>query len=453
MPLSTKTIERISGPVSMYILKPKENILQRFSGLPIYMLFGDYHESNENMCKEDKSPGTYNIYDIKFLNIFSKLSTPEEPIDFFLEGSDLHTRTFNEPINNSYPLNKLSNIYVECYENRGRKLAAYEYDQKKCKNIKNIRWQSADPRQFSNIKYLDPDLNAGCNYSLIIMQIFKAIKTDNPLSQSEFRVRINNVIQTIVQNYGRKCIEHLINENPASFFYKNIFKRKIFSESSIIMKQLRSLSEDDKKTIKDYMELYFDFYFKKYPEQISLLTFHSHIYNIIKYILNGINVNDSMYMEYAYKYIYNVNMFTKYIDYIVQREMIILDLYTFCRSLKYTKNILPTKQYPMPIIDICYLGYSHVENMVKFLTDITGFYTIGYQKVNIDNKRCIEIEDYVKFDYILDDLKEKRRVNRQSRKVAAAPPPAALEAPPPAPRAEAAHRRDAIDDDPYGLNL
>ena len=222
MPLSTKTIDRISGPVSMYILKPKETILERFSGLPIYILFGDIHYGNENMCEEDKSPGgTYNIYDIKFLNIFNKLSTPEEPIDFFLEGPDLHRRTVHIPFDKPYPLDKFYSIYVECYENKQKKLAGYEYDQKQCEDIKNIRWQSADPRQFRDRKYQDPHVT-GCTYSSLMFDIRKTLVIGRELLKHEFKLKINHAFRTAIENYGRDCINKLLvlllSDNPFDSF-------------------------------------------------------------------------------------------------------------------------------------------------------------------------------------------------------------------------------------------
>ena len=55
-------INKISGPVSMSILTPKKSEL--FPNLPVYMLFGDVHNDRKNMCKETKSKGVYNVYDI-----------------------------------------------------------------------------------------------------------------------------------------------------------------------------------------------------------------------------------------------------------------------------------------------------------------------------------------------------------------------------------------------------
>ena len=90
----------------MYILKPKQKERPIFKNLPIYILFGDSHRSNDNVCgdEDQKSPVTFNVYDIKFLSLLHPLSSPEQPIDFFIEGGDFHNRTFNQPHNSTYPL-------------------------------------------------------------------------------------------------------------------------------------------------------------------------------------------------------------------------------------------------------------------------------------------------------------------------------------------------------------
>ena len=60
-------VNNISGPVSMYILTPKSIS----SNLPVYMLFGDIHKSNKNMC-DYTTKGIYkNIFDIDFLSLLT----------------------------------------------------------------------------------------------------------------------------------------------------------------------------------------------------------------------------------------------------------------------------------------------------------------------------------------------------------------------------------------------
>ena len=115
-------VNKISGPVSMYILTPKKNKV--FPNLPAFMLFGDIHRSNDNMCK-DKSEGTLDVYSLDFLSLLNTMATTEEPVDFYIEGGDIHNYPEREYIERKYPLDKFWNLYLECPNRGGKKLALY----------------------------------------------------------------------------------------------------------------------------------------------------------------------------------------------------------------------------------------------------------------------------------------------------------------------------------------
>jgi hypothetical protein len=110
--IDDKQINKISGPVSMHVLTPTK------TDLPLFILFGDIHANDANMCKGDESDGVYKIYDVNFLKLFDTLTTPDEPIDFYVEGGDLHSKMYDKPPSNenNYPMEKLWDLYVECYK-------------------------------------------------------------------------------------------------------------------------------------------------------------------------------------------------------------------------------------------------------------------------------------------------------------------------------------------------
>jgi len=49
--INNKKINKISGPVKIIILKPKIDFYKKYK-LPLFILFGDIHDSNRNMCKD-----------------------------------------------------------------------------------------------------------------------------------------------------------------------------------------------------------------------------------------------------------------------------------------------------------------------------------------------------------------------------------------------------------------
>ena len=216
---------------------------------------------------------------------------------------------------------------------------------------------------------------------------------------------------------GYDCVKNLIQGQPLTMFYKDKLEKEILSDQSIIMKQLRYMNSTDKGTIVNYIKQYITICFNNlYSPDESPMIMLSHMMNIVNHVLE--QHPDNMFINESYTYIYlNRDKFINSIFPVIPRESILLDLYTFCRSLKYTKNILPTKKDPLPILDICYFGDEHTKNIAYFLTDITGMYDIElYLMLTTDSNdninRCIRIEENIDLDNIVNKLKEERLRNR-----------------------------------------
>jgi hypothetical protein len=403
-------VNKISGPASIYILKPKPNKL--FHNLPIYMLFGDYHDSNENLCEEDKSPGTMDVYSIQFLSLLNKLSTPEEPIDFFIENADIHNQQNTRPENFdiTYPLGKLAKLSFEC----GKKSP----DKTKCRDIKNIRWHNSDIRTFYLKKNKIQPFIRGCTYTSFFHTVsqFKKEFDKNPTTKENFSLLLNHYIREFIKYYGYGCVRNLIEVQPFDMFYKDKLEKEILSDESIIMKQLIHMNSTDKGTIVSYIKQYITNIQILYDQASPSIIMFSYIMNIVKHLLE--QRPDNMFINESYTYIYlNRDKLINSLSALLQKESILLDLYTFCRSLKYSKNILPTKKHPLPILDICYFGDAHATNIAYFLINITGMYDIElYSKSTTDSKgrinRCITIKENIDLDDIVNNLKEERLRNR-----------------------------------------
>lgn len=170
--LSGNVIKHISGPVSMYILKPDIDFHKKFKA-PIFVLFGDNHNSNANLCTDcrcelnDEKSCCYEVFSDKFLKIIDDVAKdPKYPIDFSIEGglSDLNflgnisknwknklELTKNKAITKNYPLPLLRERILPCYA-RNFKEKDPEYYGKTCPTT-NIRWHLADPRQVNVAGY------------------------------------------------------------------------------------------------------------------------------------------------------------------------------------------------------------------------------------------------------------------------------------------------------------
>jgi hypothetical protein len=389
MPLliNENRVNRISGPVSMYILTPKRNDV--FKNLPVYMLFGDVHNSNENICEGgDNLSGTYNIYDINFLNILNTLSTPEEPIDFYIEGGDLHNREHEDAIYpETFPMQMVWNLYIKCYNNRNRRIS--NYDQKDCS--KNIRWQSGDARNFEDEKFE----KMNCN-------IYKVLENLDFKNKLDLISQLNEFFKK-----GDYCVEKILNEKAFSF------EDIIFSQDSLIFKQLEKFKPVQRDKMIEYIIKFCKYlsdsiisknkiYFKKFEE------IHKHFINFVN-IFYKTRVASGESYEFLMKNWEYMNLYHYLLS---KKNNIILDIYTICRSFKYLNS-----EGVVPIMNIIYCGNLHILNLVYFLENVTELYDVEiiskfdisedyvYNKVN----RCIEIKNDIDLAKIVMDVRAFRK--------------------------------------------
>jgi uncharacterized membrane protein YheB (UPF0754 family) len=258
--------------------------------------------------------------------------------------------------------------YYEC-PNRsdGRKIAFYPYDKKECEQIKNIRWQSADPRHFTEGK--NKNLLYSCMLTTIVNDLNKPLNVSTFLSEKNtFYARVMSTISWYRKN--KNCFNKL---KQTTFNAEDIYEE--FIETGLVHKQLRFLNEPLKQTIKKYFKDYLDFVLnnslQKYKvKKESLQQTHE---NIIKAMIEDENdgyISDqtleSLYNNYLYGYLIGYEI------YLIDKYTCVLDIYTIARSLKPINNSYDVN----PIINICYFGDTHVKNITYFFTQIMKGYDI-----------------------------------------------------------------------------
>jgi len=388
-------VNKISGPISMFILTPKRNHI--FPNLPVYMLFGDYHESDKNMCV-DNPPGTLDVYGTDFLGLLNTLVKPnDELIDFYIEGGDLHNKQRLMPNIEKYPMRMIWDLYSQCYSNirAEKKLAQYNH-QTDCNKISNVRFQSGDSRFFKyHKKYAK--LLIECN-----MQTFLSLfKSKEDLNTDKF---VSNLKRFKKSFKGGNCIEKLLN-TTISFEDVN---NEIFSEEGLIYKQLKKFSPEQRDKMIDYIKTYCSYAEKIYYKVINkykIINIYTELMNIIsklRFNMDAKNV-DMKSLEYLKD---NWDYVEKYSDVLISdKHSIVADIYTLCRSFKYLNS------QENPIMNLVYFGNIHTNNVVHFLTKITKL----YDKVEIKSvqsydtiNRCIEIKNDIDLDKILNDAKQIR---------------------------------------------
>lgn len=145
--LPHRVVQRISGPISMYYLRP--SIPSPFFGQsranrPLIMLWGDQHNDDTGMCEKcDPSPECRRIYDKAFLKELDQLAV-EYPVDFYTEFSS----SFPDVPN---PKNILFRRFLQdttaaCHQKTMRNRPRYIEE---CPT-KHIRWHYADPRYMNH---------------------------------------------------------------------------------------------------------------------------------------------------------------------------------------------------------------------------------------------------------------------------------------------------------------
>jgi hypothetical protein len=404
--IDDKQINKISGPVSMHVLTPTK------TDLPLFILFGDIHESDENMCKEDESDGVYKIYDVNFLKLFDTLTTPDEPIDFYVEGGDFHSKIHDKPPSNenNYPMEKLWDLYVECYK---KNLITYE----RKVDCSKVRWQSGDPRSFDsgenqnrlykcNMHYFIDKMNTGMkyldSYPLFSNSIVKQLKEFNDVPGG---------------------IDALLNEKLENF-------ENIFSEKNLINKQLKKFERGSiEGDIKQYSQnLISELISEQKDFEIIKETDNVFKQIILYFISDEFQTQDPKFKPFVltrqqYEFLTEDNnyKFNLYRTFLMDKYVSLLDIYTISRSLKYHYN---NEYHIKPIINIIYAGDKHIYNMVNILTNILNLYKSVFNhnrvmKTMSKFDRCIDFTSYdtdsrINFYLNISDIVNKLKHNRRS---------------------------------------
>ena len=202
MYINSQRVTKLSGPISLYYMKPNEKAFIKFSRVdlqfPLLLLFGDVHDNvgicpntfrlgdivrfrGENplwkiirmnhpyqrllvekivskevreldndgidrleLAYQNHNDSTYRIYDESFSRLLDTLGTinPRYPVDFYTETFDYHL--YHEQYEKNIPITKFIDTNKRCIESKPLRSQSDE-----CFSP-NIRWQSADIRANRN---------------------------------------------------------------------------------------------------------------------------------------------------------------------------------------------------------------------------------------------------------------------------------------------------------------
>ena len=428
-------ITSLSGPISFYYLKPKEDIdPSEFEYFPLIILFGDWHDSKEGSClnctcsKEEEGKCCYTISDHTFLQLLDTLGDNDNPIDFytetFLAGSDF--------INTDDYLSELtSEEMVMCYQ---RTLRGTEYN--KCPT-KNIRWQATDARvagdtfnkvdgeykyrlsnetfqelldndkkfidtvskKFRDDVYIEFQITALLTNLMYIFNYLRVNKIDDIDEEASDLIDNFNHLLSIstfktIDNF-MDLLKTLYNKETNSFDF-DTFSNTLFSmmtrDNSLIYKQIMKQEYPLFKNIKYWWKFYTQILTNNYTDfTIADLVY---ILDNLEYVMDFINEqegDDDDLVEYEYDIQPRIEILCHALE---KLRMLVgvpfVDIYTLTRILKKPEGGNRSS------LSFGYFGNQHVKNMVELLL-ATNKYTLVHSVSNKEDKiRCLE------FDFSLD---------------------------------------------------
>jgi len=419
MPLTigTKEVNNLSGPVSMYILEPTDEYLERFPYAPILILLGDAHYSDKNFCKEIDERH-HAIYDVEFLKLLSDEVGDGNVVDFYVEGGDFHNvpPTDHE---SKEPMKLIWDLFTTCCTS-GIERRLDDKQREKCLLIKNIKWQSADIRFYGHFAE---------RYS-----IFKFLEFFPNVVQTIKEKGFDTFRETIISRIRSECKNDFANKLSdlqscmvtVEHFHNDILEDYFKDKNSLITAQLNKIGI-------------------KYRNNITLLLCNYVMKITNKQVINMKNFQsinqdfihlfeeDDLYSDNSLKLFknlwehFNNGKLREFYNFVSDTENLLLDVYALARIYKRMIKPMSKKQdkQDRPLITICYFGESHVNNMYNFLIekkDKTNDYKsvlVAPKEIRLGNNpdesnRCIEINSVYNLGETIKQLIIKRKAYEKS---------------------------------------
>jgi len=415
--LPTKVVHRISGPVSMYYLRPRSNVYfteDRPSAiLPLVLLWGDRHRDNTGQCedcscdkgqkeqkeqKEQKNnttpPCCHAIYDKAFLQEVDKLAE-KNPVDFYTE----YAQNFPEAEN---PSNVLFHHFLHkttrfCHLRRLRSTTAYET---LCPT-KHIRWHYADPRFMRHtVEYhlfrvpyqeihrtttlplahklgaafqADPDITSQQKSQfLLLLRTVHARTHMNPFSHETDPVA-HQLRQNAITLFQEMMDALLSSESPVPpllTLVTNIFRAYVRHiqkyKNSVIAKQIQSVKSIVRTDPEELTDFLTSLFLRTQPDiskhQEEYATFSPNTIRILRDTMTRPTfVRPDMDELSSYDIIQFLLAIKWMLFYIRAMEGMFVELYTLFRMLKPPKGSSP------PYLTMGYFGAAHTKRLASIL--------------------------------------------------------------------------------------
>ena len=432
-------IEKLSGPVSMSILRPKKDVVSMGEAgfdmhYPIFLNLGDIHHSKDLNCEVvagscDK-PSCYE-FDIDFIQELDNFAGKNDyNIDLYVEDfSPIDPRIVFGTTSGQYGyMEELFIKNMDCfYKRKDRKEIRYGKDLSKihkldCKTD-NVKWHFTDPRKIiynygddETVMYIKKNNFVGSFINVLFFtvsgnnsheqkvasiktyfknlteQLLKISNGDMVKYKSVILPKIEKILHAIFVDQGR---------DPKLFTREVLFGQG-FKENSLIYKQFMKQHSEVKDVWESFIQSFVAYWFKKIssrPKQENGKALVSYFMDLLEFI-------DEEPVIYLYDLF--LDFASEMSEYILDSQLLILDVYFLLRAFK----IIPEKDKPDLIVSI--LGERHTKNINYFLTDIMEL----YEKITIQEIKDIPIRCmYINKSYNLQKMiLENRELNQTTKK-------------------------------------
>jgi len=422
--INNKPVNKISGPVSMGMFEPTKEYLERFPYAPIFILFGDMHDKATGFCSDEgkEENGEFTVYNPAFLNLLSDVVKAKNEgeldgkVDFYVEGGALHLNESDVIYKVKDPLPQLWNLFKRCYTNIKMDRKVLDINKPTCNLIPNIRWQSGDVRFF-------PKEKAKVHLYDFVKYLIKSVnKQDETKKFDIFKSMLVSEMKT--EGIHKKYL------SKASFTVDETYNEYVENEDSLIYRQLckiedEELREDTKQKFRSYIESNYTNNWN--PDNLAKLKLiHDDIMKIFTitdpHSEEGKNIIDRLCACYDQK---EINLH-KYLDFLIIKRGVMLDLYTLARVYKTMVKSMNKidRDAVYPLIVIFYFGKIHITQIATdlynsiFNKDKTPIKEDNslLQIVNQGENRCIDIINYLsRRRKTIDDINNKINILKEVR--------------------------------------
>ena len=384
------TLKQLSGPISLYVLKPKASESVSQIKWPLLILAGDRHTPQLGESCDPCKSGCDFVFKTSFMGELEKLSAPTHPVEVSFEmfdtSKDLKITVNNQDQNGLEKMGMISSTesnFESCFKSKNSSAKAKSI----CKVGQNIRWQFADVRKltrnfrkdlpldywfdaaFINIYNL-PNLERS---SLESLEFYKTLGTQLKKRCEKTKIDLEFVLSKI----KTMCFDFATNMGK---FWKDYVSDLSLSDISIIQKQIRKAGVvRQHQEIFDKLPRWFERYGEyvqqknlKYPKEKEFVDIQNKSLNLISYFAKGGNdlqVAKNMFLNIG------LSKLPQYLDNINTSKLaIFLDVYYILRLFKLGDNIVP------PMLSLSLFGAAHSSHLKTLLVDIMGVYEVDYQK-------------------------------------------------------------------------